>query len=295
MRAECHLLQHEYDSTVGDLSRASALSPALAPHLLLRVALLSSLFLDHGLAIPADSLLPVKRCLSSDPDNKACRGLFKALKSTEKDLARLRNWVEGGAWSAAANVLAGSPASPGLIKSLRAVVESYHAGDPPVLPAGTSPADSPLLGALLSTLCRAYQQIGKTAKAAAVCDEVLARNPDDLWALVAKGDRLIADEEWEEAVRVLNTAFENTGRSDRTVRHALLSMAEGATRADESARRLWRSCRRRNDCSSSRRQRYVRILVPESPPADNFVPRAQDYYKVLGVSRDADAKTVKKA
>ncbi|KAL8276466.1 hypothetical protein RQP46_011116 [Phenoliferia psychrophenolica] len=262
VRAECHLLKAEYDSAVGDLSRASALSPSLPPHLLLRVALLSSLFLDHGLAIEPDSLLPIKRCLSSDPDNKACRGLFKQLKATEKDLARVRNFVEAGSWSAAANVLAGSPASPGLVKSLQALVATYQvptpalpADSPAVLPATPDlEKQSPLIGVLLSTLCRAYQSIGKTVKAQAVCDDVLARNPEDLWALVAKSDRLIAAEEWDEAVRILNSAFESTGRSDRMILEKL--------------------------------QKAQRLLKQST---------AKDYYKVLGVSRDADAKTIKKA
>ncbi|KAK4693798.1 hypothetical protein P7C70_g8864, partial [Phenoliferia sp. Uapishka_3] len=137
LRAECHLLQSNYESTIGDLSRASALSPSLPPHLLLRIAILSSLFIDHGLSIPPDSLLSLKRCLSSDPDSKPCRGLFKSLKAVEKDLGKVRNWVDSSSWSAAASVIAGSPASPGLIKRLKEIVETYQS------PLASLPASSP--------------------------------------------------------------------------------------------------------------------------------------------------------
>ncbi|KAK4694733.1 hypothetical protein P7C70_g8684, partial [Phenoliferia sp. Uapishka_3] len=99
-----------------------------------------------------------------------------------------------------------------------------------------------------------YQSVGQTRKSVAVCEEVLERNPEDLWALVAKSDRLIAAEEWDEAVRILSAAFEQTGRSDRTILEKL--------------------------------QKAQRLLKQST---------AKDYYKVLGVSRDADAKTIKKA
>lgn len=113
-----------------------------------------------------------------------------------------------------------------MIKTLKDLVETYQrpglagldADSPTVLPAWTNmQSESPLISILLSNLCRAYGSIGQARKAASVCEEVLERNPEDLWGLVAKGDRLLAEEEYEEAVRVLSGAFENTGRSDRTV------------------------------------------------------------------------------
>ena len=126
LRAECYLQTQDWDSTVGDLSRAAALSPSLPPHLLLRVALVSALLLDNGLSISPDALLPLKRCLSADPDSKACRGAFKALKKIEKDLSKLRNWVDGVRWGEAALTIAGSSTSSGVLSTLRALLESYQ-------------------------------------------------------------------------------------------------------------------------------------------------------------------------
>lgn len=224
LRAECHLLTPDYDAAVGDLSRAAALSPALPPHLLLRIALLSSLFLDHGLEIPADSLLSLKRCLASDPDSKPCRGSFKALKAAEKELARLRNWVEGGRWGEAAQILAGSSTTTGLIATLRSLITSYQT---PLVSSPSAPAPlpssptlqlaSPLLTSLVSTLCRAYTASGQTRKSGPACEEALSRNPEDMWGLVGKGDKLLAEENWQEAVHALHAAFEKSGRSDREV------------------------------------------------------------------------------
>ncbi|KAM0746903.1 Co-chaperone [Meredithblackwellia eburnea MCA 4105] len=265
IRAECYVLQRDYDSAVGDLLRAAAITPALPPQHLLRLTLLSSLFLPReSLEIPQEALTSVKRCLAADPDSKLCRDVFKSLKNVEKELARVRNWIDGGKWMEAAIILAPSSSGVGLISTLKTIVETYQEpklkGLPkdssPVLP--TDPADlekqSPLITKLVSTLCRAYVTIGQTRKAGMTCEEVLERDPEDLWGLVSKSDKLVQDEQWEEAVRVLTTAFENTGKSDRMILEKL--------------------------------QKAQRLLKQST---------AKDYYKVLGVSRDADAKTIKKA
>lgn len=224
LRAECYMLSREWDSTVGDLSRASALSPSLPPHLLLRISLVSALFLDHGREVPADALMPVKRCLSSDPDSKPCRGAFKALKALEKELSKLRNWVDSGRWTEAAVVLAGSSKSDGVIKTIRQLVSTYQKPlptspkAPAPLPTDADLGDhSPLLGRVLSDLCHAYVALGQTRKTAAACEEVLRINPEDVWGLVGRSEKLLADENWQEAVQTLNAAFEATGRSDRDV------------------------------------------------------------------------------
>ncbi|CEQ40467.1 SPOSA6832_02087, partial [Sporobolomyces salmonicolor] len=260
LRADCALLAHDFDTTVADLSRASALSPALPTHLQLRIALISSLFLDHGLDIPADSLLALKKCLNADPDSKPCRQAFKALKGTEKELSKLRNWVEAGRWTEAAVMMAGSSTKEGLIPTVRGLIATYQQPVTPSNPATAPlPADpnlprsSPLLTSLLSTLCHAYIAL-QNRKSASACAEILLHDPEDTWGLVGKAEVLMKDEKWDEAVQVLSAAFEATGRSDRDV--------------------------------LSRLQKAQRLLKQS---------KAKDYYKVLGVSRDADAKTIKRA
>ncbi|KAJ8580798.1 hypothetical protein M405DRAFT_833643, partial [Rhizopogon salebrosus TDB-379] len=69
----------------------------------------------------------------------------------------------------------------------------------------------------------------------------------DVW--VVKGEAMPLREEWEEAVRVFERAFESSGRSDRDVRL-------------QKAQRLLKQSRHENYC------------------------------KVLGVARNADAKTI---
>lgn len=225
LRSECHLRKAEWEASVGDLSRASTLSPNLSPHLLVRLSLVSSLFLEHGLEIPAESWASLKRCISSDPESKPCRAGLKTLKKLEKDLAKLRNWMEGGRWGETSLVLAGQGGAGGLIERVRDIIVEYQSSLSSLpsraapLPTFEEPLEklSPLVDALVSALCRAHVTLNLSKKAAKSCEECLERNPEDLWGLTGLGERLMTEENWEEAVRVLSTAFEQTGRSDRSV------------------------------------------------------------------------------
>lgn len=222
MRADCQLGLKEYDSTVGDLSRAATLSPDLSPHLLIRLSLISSLFLDHGLEIPTDSLVSLKRCLSSDPESKVCRKALKSLKKLEKELNKLRNWLESSRFGEVVLMIKGSGGKDGLIANLENLIKDYQAPLSTSIPAAlpSIPAldmDSPVLRILYSTLCKAYIQLNQSKKYGEACEAILKRDPEDLWGLVGRGEKLMAEGNWEEAVRALDAAFEKTGKTDRDV------------------------------------------------------------------------------
>lgn len=228
LRAECALVSHDFDSAIGDLSRASALSPTLPPHLLVRIALLSAFFTDPAHSRPEitpDALLPLKRCLSSDPDSKTCAKPLKQLKALEKDLAKLRNWIDGARWTEAALEIVGTSSKEGVLTRVEGMLEAYRnpitrtaKADETPLPADDAKlADfSPLRRILHSTLCHAYVSIS-SRKSSAACAAALALDPEDAWGMVGKADDLMKKEEWEEAVRVLSQAFEATGRSERAI------------------------------------------------------------------------------
>ncbi|POY74059.1 hypothetical protein BMF94_2871 [Rhodotorula taiwanensis] len=272
LRAECAFLAHDFDSAIGDLSRAASLSPTLPQHLLVRIALLSSFFVppaNDRPEIPLDALQSLKRCLSADPDSKTCAKPLKQLKQLERDFAKLRNWIDAGKWMEVAVAIAGSSTKEGVLPRVKAMLETYQkpvaktakldeVALPPTSASGAEGADglakfSPLLHSLQSTLCKAYIQLD-SRKASAACAAALELDPEDTWGLVGRGDDLMKKEEWDEAVRVLSSAFEATGRSDRAVMEKL--------------------------------QKAQRLLKQS---------KSKDYYKILGVARDADAKTIKRA
>jgi DnaJ family protein C protein 3 len=80
-------------------------------------------------------------------------------------------------------------------------------------------------------------------------------DPDAVDALTAKAETALAAEDFEEAVRSFERAFEAEGRQQGSELHQKLARAQR--------------------------------LLKQS--------KAKDYYKVLGVSRDADQRTIKKA
>ena len=192
--------------------------------MLIRLSLISSLFLDHGLEIPTDSLVSLKRCLNSDPESKVCRKALKSLKKVEKELNKLRNWLESSRWGEVVLIIKGSAGKGGIIADLEALIADYQVpfssspNSSPLPSARGLDFDSPVLRILYSTVCKAYIQLNQSRKLAETCEDILKRDPEDLWGLVGKGEKAMAAGEWEEAVRALDAAFEKTGKADRDVR-----------------------------------------------------------------------------
>lgn len=223
-------------------------------HLALRLSLLQALYLSPSTPI-SKALAPIRACLHSDPDSKPCRAWFRRLKALDKDLAKATNFIEASSWRSVVNVV-DPPTRPdeGLLPLLRsAISDASSSGVLPSSPILTD-ASSRLLTHLLSSLCRAHLSLYQTKLSRPYCEAVLARDPEDIFALVGKGERLMDDEAWEEAVRVLSQAFELGGKRDRDVLQRLQKAQKGLK-----------------------------------------VSKQKDYYKVIGVPRDVDARTLKKA
>lgn len=99
--------------------------------------------------------------------------------------------------------------------------------------------------------------MGKPKKARPHCDETLRLNPQSIPAILGSATRLIEEELFEEAIRFLEKA-----RGDQ---------AEGVA----------------DDHRITQKLQEAQTLLRRS--------KEKDYYKVLGVARDADAREIKKA
>jgi DnaJ family protein C protein 3 len=110
-----------------------------------------------------------------------------------------------------------------------------------------------LMAQLQEMACDSYSELNKPEKARRFCEAALELNPNSLPAILAKANRLIKEDLFEEATRVLDAAKEEHGQ-DRKLQKLL----------NEAHTLLRRS-------------------------------KSKDYYKVLGVSRDADERDIKKA
>jgi DnaJ homolog subfamily C member 3 len=98
--------------------------------------------------------------------------------------------------------------------------------------------------------------MNKHKKARPYCDEALERNPNSLHGLLAKASRQLEADEFEACMQTLNHAKENVDGAAQNPR-----ISEMLQKAHTLLKRL----------------------------------KEKDYYKVLGVSRDADEREIKRA
>ena len=78
---------------------------------------------------------------------------------------------------------------------------------------------SPRKEYIVRAVCRAYIQLGDARNGGKWCDTLLSMPgmEEDEYGLVGKGEALLLKEEWDEAVRVFEKAFDASGRSSRDV------------------------------------------------------------------------------
>ena len=169
----------------------------------------------------------LKQCLHYDPDSKPCLSAHRLVKSLDKQFKKLDELMAAEDWrgiitfilgSAPKDATLGAPGS-GFLATFEVAVEpdavpSVNIAIPPPKKA------SPRRAAILRALCRAHVQLRQARAGELWCDELLRMvgNEKDIDALLGKGEALLAQEEWEEAVRAFERAWEASGGGNREVR-----------------------------------------------------------------------------
>lgn len=225
VRAECALASGDVDSAVGDLIRLSNLLPP-------STTLLTTIFrLSYFLLPPSPSPLNnLKQCLHFDPDSKPCLTLYRLLKSLDRSFAQLEDLERSENWNGIINLLT----TPGASKSKGDFLTRYedalreHTAREKVLPPQLAHREKvpeiPLPDAmrvsygrqvLMRALCKAYTQLGSTRETVRWCEELLGMQgcENDVDGLIGRAEGLVKKEEWEEAARVLQKAFDESGRN----------------------------------------------------------------------------------
>ncbi|KAI0051477.1 TPR-like protein [Auriscalpium vulgare] len=264
-RANCALAAGDFEEAVGDMTRLTHItSPSTSAYM--NIFRISYFYMPTTAATTAMSNL--KQCLHYDPDSKPCLTAHRLVKKLDKSFTKLDMLMGAEDWRGIVSLILGSkpseasPSSPGegLLATLEGSLEPHASPALFNLPSGIPMPPphrySPRRQELLRALCRSYVQMGQARTGEKWCDELLSMlgSDKDIDGLIGKGEALLVREEWEEAVRAFELAWEASGGGNRDI-HARLSKAQR--------------------------------LLKQS--------RQKDYYKVLGVSRDADAKTIKKA
>jgi DnaJ homolog subfamily C member 3 len=214
---------------------------------------------------PADphpsALNTLKQCLRNDPDSKPCKAAHRLLKSLDKALAKVEKLLGEDNWRGVVNAVVGTSSAeafPGsaLLKQFDDALDEHF---PPASAAGLrvdARQASPRRAYLLRAACRAYAGLGRAAQGAPYCEQLLAME---------------------------GRAEDVDGLVGRAEAHAAREEWEESVRAFE---RAWEASGRSDRGVMQKLQRAQRLLKQS---------KAKDYYKVLGVARDADDKTIKRA
>lgn len=107
-------------------------------------------------------------------------------------------------------------------------------------------------------MCKAYIGIDVPRKAEVWCDEVLGMEGGDnhLDALKGKGEACLAKEEWEDATRYLERAFEASGRSSGDVGHTWQKIS-GSDLTEYLGYRSMLDCKRHSGCWHRAERRII--------------------------------------
>ncbi|KAF9273096.1 hypothetical protein BGZ88_004103 [Linnemannia elongata] len=241
-RAECHLARGEVEEAVNDLNRATH-NAATNPQLMHRLSTMSY----YSLYMPEQALAQIKQCISFDPESKLCKALFRKLKTTEKEIAKLNSDLEHNRWAGVINKSVGGEKS--LVRNIEAETTAMETENKAV---GKMPKR--LLLKIYSAACKAYTENKDTTNALKWCSSTLSLDESNVDGLVGRGMAHMLNDDFEEAIRDFTKAQELAGGQDREI-HEKLSKAQR--------------------------------LLKQS--------QQKDYYKILGVSRSATPREIKKA
>jgi DnaJ family protein C protein 3 len=198
----------------------------------------------------------LKQCLHYDPDSKLCLSAHRLVKNFDKAFAQIEEKLSKEDWRGVVKQLltpGGSKTDDFWSKFEGAMEENVGNGDsllplvPPTLLESALPSTTadkkkhitlkslPLPNAskrsiqrqtLVRTLCKSFTRLADQSKGEEYkkqmgkwCTELLTLEgcEEDVDGLVGQSEEFLAKEEFEEAVRVLEKAFEAGGRGDRNV------------------------------------------------------------------------------
>ncbi|EFP79246.2 hypothetical protein PGT21_020617 [Puccinia graminis f. sp. tritici] len=258
LRSDCHFMQGHIQEATGDLTHVTHLSPNSAVAAL-RLSFFSYFFLAQPLE---QSMKPIKKCLHSDPESKPCKKAFRQLKALEKDLAKVRNFSNSNGHRSTIKLLIpkGNEAE-GLIERTKAIIKESQLPDP------KAGIDEPLISAEVEDV------------------EGHSKLLTSLYSFGCKA--YVGLNELKNSQSICESLH---ARDDQDV-WGIISKAEQLMAAEEwePAVNLLKEAYSKNedeDEISSRLRKAQKGLK---------VSKQKDYYKVLGVPKNADERTLKKA
>lgn len=191
--------------------------------LLMKMFRLAYFLAPNGPSSSTAALSALKQCLHLDPDSKQCLPAHRLIKAFDKSFKKLDEALSAEKWWTVVDIVVGQDPPSGLAAKYDAALASHASAEafdlPSAVPVRSPKKSSPRREAILRAMCRAYIQLKQPDKAETWCEQLLQMDgmSNDADGLVGLGEAALKGEEWEDAVRFFETAFESSGRTSRDV------------------------------------------------------------------------------
>jgi DnaJ homolog subfamily C member 3 len=152
LRVKCRFEKGDVVEAIGDLQHLAQLTGSTEKH-----AQISALTF-YALGETEKGLGLVRKCLQSDPDNKACRTMMKKEKALDKRMKELNGYWEKGSYASATRLLIKSAESAGLIQDSKDEFEDLRK-DGIIY----EKAPNGLYNLLVERTCQAYMEVSRSA------------------------------------------------------------------------------------------------------------------------------------
>ncbi|KAJ7211578.1 hypothetical protein GGX14DRAFT_623107 [Mycena pura] len=261
LRVECALGAGDIEGAVADMGRLTAMLPESQTQELNALVFRLSFFLLPASPVATNAL---KQCLHSDPESRLCMPLHRLAKTLERGFTMIEEQTAAGDWRGALATLKGTGKKGDIYRRFQeAAAEQLVPEHLTLFSLGKGQIElpswektSPRRQSLLRSLCKGHTQLEMHRKGEEWCQLLYAMEGGDNDA---------------DALRGLGEAMLVKEEWEEGVRY-LEKAFEATGRSDRDFQ--------------ARLQKAQRLLKQS---------RAKDYYKVLGVARDADLRTIKKA
>ena len=266
LRARCRLEKGDVEEWMSDLQHILQLKPGdTTPHMQISATTF------YGLGDFERGLTQIRKCLHSDPESKPCKKLLKQEKSIEKIVTRVDKALEKNQPMTGVKLLVPSTSGDeaGLISEIKEQVQQLKND-------GFIPEKSPdaLLSRLVDYACQAYYEVSFT-KVNPFSTAMIRM----LTTVQASGKK--ASQYCQEALELNENSF-----------YGLLYKAKKQLDDEE----FDASIATYNKAAEARPDKKD-VVNPLLQKAQIALKRSKnkDYYKVLGVGRDADERQIKSA
>lgn len=160
------------------------------------------------------ALSQVKQCLHSDPEDRACKKQFRLIKSIEKEIQKAIANKEQQRYATALNGLVGT--TKGIVNEIEApylkLVNDLKVSNLP----------KKLHLKIYSLACELSAVQKEIEKAEKWCSVTLELDENNTQALKQLGEMKLNANDFEDAVRYLERAFDSTGKQDHQIRQLLV-------------------------------------------------------------------------